>query len=98
MNSQEKGHCSLYTLLVIITIITFVTILTVTSGQCILTKGCIATAHGWYSLYYNGPPLTLKITPSHGGIVDSSGPKEPCVTLAANTIEPSMCGGDADFC
>jgi len=37
----------------------------ITSGQCNLTTGRIAAAHGRYSLY-DGPPPPLKIAPFHG--------------------------------
>jgi len=37
-----------------------------------LTKGCIATAHGRYSLYFTRHHFAFKIAPSYGGFGPSS--------------------------
>jgi len=64
-----------------------------TSGQSNLTKGRVATAHGWYCLYVAiGRSFPLKIAPSHAGsgphlMCGSLGPPESTTQRASRSVQ-----------
>jgi len=69
-----------------------------TSGQSNLTRGCIAAAHGRYSLYFTmGRPISLEIVHSHGGsgshlMHGSLSPPEPTTQTTFQSVQPFFAG------